>query len=180
MRIDDAGALNNTGRIMKILFIPGVAIVFLAAFTVGPSRDAVADEAPAPGHHRSMEIRAALLDAHLAGLSAGLKLGADQQKNWPAFETAVRAVAKDRADRLRQMRKSREDDEDEQPSLIDRMRRLSDRLAQRSLEVKTIADAAGPLYASLDDGQKRVFDALFREFVRAGRHGPGHDSGQTH
>ena len=31
-----------------------------------------------------------MLDAHLAGLKAGLKLTAEQEKNWPAFETAIR------------------------------------------------------------------------------------------
>jgi hypothetical protein len=97
---------------MKRLLLPCVAIVFLAVFTFGPSGDDAADEAPAPGHHRGMEIRAALLDDHLAGLRAGLKLSAEQDKNWAAFETAVRAVARDRADRLRKMRDSREDDED--------------------------------------------------------------------
>jgi hypothetical protein len=45
-----------------------------------------------------------LLDAHLAGMKAGLKLNEQQAKNWPAFESAVRGAAKVRSDRWTQAR----------------------------------------------------------------------------
>ena len=38
----------------------------------------------------SDEDRAALVDAKIAGLKAGLKLTPAQEKNWPAVETAIR------------------------------------------------------------------------------------------
>ncbi|WP_158817659.1 Spy/CpxP family protein refolding chaperone [Methylocapsa sp. S129] len=109
-----------------------------------------------------------MLDARLAGFKAGLKLNADQEKSWTPFETAVRDAAKARAERFREMRKQQ--DADEQPSPIDRMRMRSDRLAKGSVDLKALADAATPLYVSLDDGQKRDFGLLFREFLHHGRH----------
>ena len=42
----------------------------------------------------SQEDRAAFTDARIAALKAGLRLTPDQEKNWPAFETALRDIAK--------------------------------------------------------------------------------------
>ena len=41
------------------------------------------------GFRPSAEDVAALTDARVAGLKAGLKLTAEQEKNWPAVETAT-------------------------------------------------------------------------------------------
>ena len=46
------------------------------------------------------EDRAAFADARIAALHAGLKLNADQEKNWPAFEQALRELTQLRADRF--------------------------------------------------------------------------------
>src|SRR5262245_40147201 len=56
----------------------------------------------------SPEDRAALTDARIAGLKAGLKLTPAQEKNWPAVEAALRDRAKLRADRMDQFMKMRE------------------------------------------------------------------------
>src|ERR1700678_3230520 len=53
---------------------------------------------------RMQERQSVLLDAHLAGMKAGLKLNEQQAKNWPAFESAVRDAAKARSDRWTQAR----------------------------------------------------------------------------
>lgn len=45
------------------------------------------------------------------------------------------------------------------------MRRFSQRLGERSIELSALADATTPLYASLDDKQKLVFDATLRGFL---------------
>ncbi len=60
-------------------------------------------------HHLSAEDRAAYLDARIAALKAGLELTPDQAKNWPAFEQALREMAKLRAER-RAAREAREPD----------------------------------------------------------------------
>ena len=51
------------------------------------------------GFRASAEDVAAFTDARVAALKAGLKLTAEQEKNWPAVETAMRDMAKERADR---------------------------------------------------------------------------------
>jgi hypothetical protein len=122
---------------------------------------------PAPGHqehHRrprmSAEDRAALTDARIASLKAGLKLTADQEKQWPALETALRDLAKERADRMAKMREDRRNGE--RPNAIERLRMRADRMDQGAADLKKIADAAEPLYNSLDAAQKRRFTMLTR------------------
>src|SRR5580698_197316 len=53
------------------------------------------------GHHQRMipEDRAAMADAKIAAVHAGLKLSADQEKLWQPLETAVRDLVKVRIDR---------------------------------------------------------------------------------
>lgn len=121
---------------------------------------------------------AAMLEAHLAGLKAGLQLTADQEKNWPPLEAAIRAAAKAHEEGLRQMHERKEGGE--RPSPIERMRMMSDHMSKMSTELMAIADAGKPLYDSLTDAQKRVFGPLLREFVERGardgshaRHGDG-------
>ena len=46
------------------------------------------------GFRPSAEDVAAFTDARVAALKAGLKLTAEQEKNWPAVETAIRDLAK--------------------------------------------------------------------------------------
>jgi LTXXQ motif family protein len=153
---------------MKRLIIAAATVAVLALSPLAVGAFAAADDSQEHGRHHWMEERAALLDARLAGFKAALKLNGDQEKSWSLFENAVRDAAKARAENMRAMRERREGDE--QPSPIDRMRMMSDRLAKRSAAVKTLADAATPLYVSLDDGQKRDFGFLFRDLLHRGRH----------
>ena len=50
----------------------------------------------------------------------------------------------------------------EHMSPIDHLDAMADRLSKAAANVKTIADAAKPLYASLDEGQKHDFGTLGR------------------
>src|SRR5262249_29811364 len=53
-------------------------------------------------HHRlSADDVSALADARIAALKAGLKLTPDQEKNWPAFETALRSRVALRIERIK-------------------------------------------------------------------------------
>jgi hypothetical protein len=156
---------------MKRLIIAAATVAVLALSPLAVGAFAAADDSQEHGRHHWMEERAALLDARLAGFKATLKLNSDQEKSWGLFENAVRDGAKARAENMRAMRERRESDEE--PSPIDRMRMMSDRLAKRSAAVKSLADAATPLYVSLDDGQKRDFGLLFRDLVHRGRHHHG-------
>jgi len=105
------------------------------------------------------EDRAAFLDARLAGLHAGLKLTPDQEKSWPAFEQAYRALAASRAEAMNAFR---DRDRDRASDPITRAQRAADFLTKRGAALKQYADAAAPLYSSLDDGQKVRFEILSR------------------
>jgi hypothetical protein len=136
--------------------------LLLAGGLAGSAYTLAAVAAPdgADGARHEHADRGFLLDAKLAGMKAALQLTPDQEKNWAPFEAAVRDVAKERMDARKAWRDSQ--DGDERPSPIAMMTHMSDRLAKASEEVKKVADAAKPLYDSLDDGQKRHFGPLVR------------------
>lgn len=139
-----------------------------------PSTDGVRGERGAAEHgHRgarlSPEDRAAFSDARIAALRAGLRLNADQEKNWPAVESALRDLAKERAQAMAQRRQRMESNE--RPDPIQRLRSASDAMSNRSAALKRLADASEPLYRSLDDAQKRRLEILSRQVMRP--HGMG-------
>jgi len=118
----------------------------------------------------------ALLDARLAGLKAGLKLTNDQEKLWPPFETAVGDAAKLRMEqiksmieRMQKMQDMMEGSPGPAVSPVDRLAALGQRLSERGAAITKVAEAAKPLYASLDDSQKRLFVILGREMFMMGR-----------
>jgi hypothetical protein len=128
-----------------------------------------AQESDHPYRHRmSADDRAALLDARIAALKAGLKLTPDQEKNWEPLETAVREQAKARAERFAAWREKREN-EGEHHDLMDRLQMRSQWMAQRAADLDKLIAAARPLYESLDDGQKRRFAELMRPPGRGDR-----------
>ena len=136
----------------------------------GPGRDRI-------GWRANAEDAAAFTDAHIAALKAGLKLTPEQEKNWPAVETAIRDLAKDRADRMKSrmermaaLREARRGGDNTQPGpdTIARLRQGADAMTARAANLKKLADAAEPLYKSLDDGQKHRFGMLLRMGGRGG------------
>jgi zinc resistance-associated protein len=110
--------------------------------------------------HPSAQDLAAFADARIAALHAGLQLNADQEKSWPSFEQALREVAKMRIERLSAAR-----DEQTPASPIERLQRRADAMTTHGAALKRLADAAAPLYQSLDDAQKRRF-AMLARFMR--------------
>jgi zinc resistance-associated protein len=108
-------------------------------------------------YHPSIDDIKALTDARIAALKAGLQLTPDQEKNWPAFEQAVRDLAKLHLQRLQ----AREAADDRQPTdPFARLQRRAEALSQFGTALKHLADAGTPLYQSLNDAQKRRFDFL--------------------
>ncbi len=148
------------------------------ALTLAGSGLALAQQAQQTPDTRSSRLSAedlaAFTDARVAALKAGLKLTAEQEKNWPAVETAIRDLAKERADRM-SARRTGDNAQRPAPDAIARLRQGSDAMTARATGLKKLADAAEPLYKSLDDGQKRRFGALLRmggrpNFPAHGRH----------
>jgi hypothetical protein len=97
----------------------------------------------------------AFTDARVAALKAGLELTAEQEKNWPAVEAAIRDMAKARADRVVARA-------NEQPPSdpVEDLHRRAERLGTVATGLKKLADAEEPLYKSLDDAQKQRFEIL--------------------
>jgi len=106
-------------------------------------------------HVFSPADRAAFLDARIAALHAGLKLTPEQDKLWPAVETAVRAAAKDGMDRYQKFK-----DAPAPASLVDRLRRRGENAVARGQNLEAIADAAAPLYGTLSEDQKHRLPVL--------------------
>jgi hypothetical protein len=94
----------------------------------------------------------ALTDARIAIVKAALQLTPEQAKYWPAVEEAIRNRATGRQTRLASLARQRDQD-DRDP--IDMVRHRADALAQRSAELKQLADAWQPLYSSLSPDQKQ-------------------------
>lgn len=182
---------------MKQLVLAGVAVVALAGSTA-----VFAQHRPWAHHHVriSPEDRAAFLDARIAAVRAGLKLTPDQDRMWPALESAVRDFAKLRMDRAHARMDARKDDgADAVPdNPVARLQQRADDMAATAAALKKIAEAADPLYKTLDDGQKRRLAVLTRmagplgggghrgpRFERGGfedhgRGGPGFDGRGPH
>jgi zinc resistance-associated protein len=119
----------------------------------------------------SVEDISAFGDARIAGLHAGLKLTAEQEKNWPAVESALKDIAKQRSERYAARASA-----DRLSDPVERMSLRADMLSQRGAALKKLADAAGPLYKSLDDAQKHRFMLL----ARLGGERFGHWRGRGH
>ena len=150
------------------------AIAGIAALAIAGSTAVYAQHRPWFQHHMRMnaEDRAAFTDARIAAVKAGLKLTPDQEKLWPPVEAAVRDFAKLRIDRANaRMNAQRDDSRDAQKAddPVTRLRERADNMAASAAAMKRIADAADPLYKTLDDGQKRRLAVL----TRMGRFGGG-------
>jgi len=142
----------------------GISIVAQGAFAAPANSAAM----PSAAEIQSLQQRnAVLLDAHLAGMKAGLKLNDQQAALWPPFEAAIRDAAKSRADRWAQTRERMS--AAEKPSPLERMTLMADHLDHNATELRAVADAGKPLYDSLDDTQKRAFGPLMQEFKPAKR-----------
>ena len=108
-------------------------------------------------------------EARIAALHAGLKLTAEQEKNWPAVESALRDLAKQRSERFAARASA-----DRPKDPIERLSLRAEVMGQRAAALKKLADAAAPLYKSLDDSQKHRFVMLARFGERQGGGFRGH------
>jgi hypothetical protein len=137
----------------------------LAAVVLSASAFAQSDQQPPaqsnqkPTHAEQVQHWAeAALDTQLKGMKAGLGLKADQEQAWGEFETAVRDAAKARVLALQK-------EQSGGLSPMDRNLAKAERIGQGQANLEKIVEAAGPLYASLDETHKHKFVALGRTLV---------------
>jgi hypothetical protein len=134
-------------------------------------------------------------EARIASLKADLRLSADQAQHWAGLESALNDIAAKRAKRwaasndLQTGRASsnapvapdtsitedeqRRDTDSERYARharlddIDEMRRKADAYTVQAADLRQIADAAQPLYDTLDDRQRHRLVQFVREDLRA-------------
>jgi hypothetical protein len=111
----------------------------------------------------------ALGDARIAAIHAGLQLTPDQEKMWPPVESALRERSQQRSARFAARASA-----DRPKDPIERLSTRAQMMQERGATLKKVADAAAPLYKSLDDGQKHRFMMLARLGGERGEHGRGH------
>jgi hypothetical protein len=138
----------------------------------GPGWHRWRDRGDGERHRLSADDMRAFADARIAALHAGLALRPDQEKNWPPFEQALRAAAKDRIDRVQARQAAGDGTQPQASDPVERLKRVADAMSRRGAVLKQVADAAAPLYQSLDDAQKNRFRMLAR-FGHGHHHGGG-------
>jgi hypothetical protein len=137
--------------------LAGTTVLAIAGTTLAYAQQGPGGRDRAPHWRPSAQDVAAFGDARIAAVHAGLKLTPEQEKNWPAVEAALRDMAKQRSERFTARASA-----DKPKDPIERMGLRADAMAERGTALKKLADAAGPLYKSLDDGQKHRFMVLAR------------------
>jgi hypothetical protein len=151
----------------KALNVLAVAALMAGCLLIGPADARDRSDRFERGDVTANQI-VAQSDARTARMKADLRLTPDQEKNWSGFETALREVNQKRADREVTMRADRTEQKSSD-DVIEYMRRDADSLSERSADQKKLADAAQPLYASLDERQKRRFANELLNLVRERR-----------
>jgi hypothetical protein len=100
-------------------------------------------------------------DANIDRIKAELNLTPEQEKNWTAFNSAMHYLGHNGADRLNlRIARAKRDPPDD---IIEQMRNEAQFLNDRAVDQRNVADAAEPLFASLNDKQKQIF---IEEMVR--------------
>jgi len=100
-------------------------------------------------------------DANIERIKNELKLAPEQEKHWTGFNSAMHYLGHNGADRLNlRIARAKRDPPDD---IIEQMRNEAQFLNDRAVDQRNVADAAEPLFASLDDKQKSIF---IEEMVR--------------
>jgi hypothetical protein len=135
----------------------GIALTANAQQQQQPPAPPAATQMPQQPTRLAPDDRAALLEARIAALRAGLTLTPDQERLWPPVETALRDTARTMLDQIQRLR------EEGRPSdPIERLRRVGDAASARGAAFRKLADAAGPLYSSLNESQRHRVPLLVR------------------
>jgi LTXXQ motif family protein len=103
-------------------------------------------------------------DKNIDRIKVELQLTPEQEKNWTGFNSAMHYLGHNGADRLNlRIARAKRDPPDD---IIEQMRNEAQFLNDRAVDQRNVADAAEPLFGSLDDKQKAIF---IEEMVRLSR-----------
>lgn len=100
-------------------------------------------------------------DANIDRIKAELNLTPEQERHWTAFNSAMHYLGHNGADRLNlRIARAQRDPPDD---IVEQMRNEAQFLNDRAVDQRNVADAAEPLFTSLNDKQKAIF---IEEMVR--------------
>jgi LTXXQ motif family protein len=130
--------------------------------TKGPKQPSVLTQDGAP--QLTAEQIVANSDANIERIKTELSLTPEQEKHWTGFNSAMHYLGHNGADRLNlRIARAKRDPPDD---IIEQMRNEAQFLNDRAVDQRNVADAAEPLFASLDASQKAKF---IEEMVRLSR-----------
>jgi LTXXQ motif family protein len=147
---------NDHDKKQELTMSKLVAYAFTALFVAVPSL-AIAQTPPAmqQAQAESRELTEVRIDV----VKNALQLSADQTKYWPAIEEAIRARAEMRRQRLENF-SERMDEAQPDRNFVKVMQDHAAALTERGTSLRRLADAWQPLYATLNDAQKRRMRVL--------------------
>ena len=94
-------------------------------------------------------------DDNIERIKTELNLTPEQEKNWFSFSSAMHYLGHNGADRLNlRIARAKRDPPDD---IVEQMRNEAQFLNDRAQDQRNVADAAEPLFASLDNKQKQIF-----------------------
>ena len=100
-------------------------------------------------------------DGYIDRIKAELNLTPEQERHWTGFNSAMHYLGHNGADRLNlRIARAQRDPPDD---IVEQMRNEAQFLNDRAADQRAVADAAEPLFISLDDKQKVIF---IEEMVR--------------
>jgi hypothetical protein len=147
---------------MKIVVV-GATALFLAASPIAHAQT----PSPVTPERLNAADRNTLMDLRIDLVKAALQLTPDQEKYWPAVESAIRSKAEDRKARVAKISETVGRRADSSPVEIMRNRdpiaflqRRSEALAQRSADLDKLAEAWQPLYKTLSPEQRQRMAAI--------------------
>jgi ribosomal 50S subunit-associated protein YjgA (DUF615 family) len=147
--------------------VGGVTVLFVAGSSLVYAQDTSVSGRMQEHRRLSQADLNALTDARVGVVKAALQLTPEQAKHWPAVEEAIRARATARQQRLAALAERVRQQHDVDPIAL--LHERADNLAQRSAELKKLADAWQPLYQSLNADQKQRMRLLAEHVLRVVR-----------
>jgi len=150
---------------MKIVVV-GTTALLLTASSIANAQNAQTSS-PATPERLSAADRSTLTDMRIDLVKAALQLTPEQEKYWPAVESAIRQGADDRKARLAKVQETvgKRVEQNSVENMRNRdpiafLQRRSEALAQRSADLDKLAEAWQPLYKTLSPEQRKRMGAL--------------------
>ena len=156
------------------VLVSAVAIMIASASNLYAQQNeggARSGQSPALSNEDCSQSVDARIACRLLSLKERLRLTPEQESNWPAYEAAFQAFAKDR-------RKVMDPGQERPSDPAQRMRQRAESLGLMGAALSRLAAAEEPLYNSLDQDQKRQFARLSPMLTDRSEAGPRFNNGE--